>query len=187
MNRVTLSIGLLFILVIATNLPDWLADEDITPQTETETAWQPNYQASEMLSTLFDKDGRLSHQVFATKMEHFDMLGFTLFKQPQYTIFVASQTSPWQVSAKDGTLYEDNRIQLENNVEIRNQDEQGFARTIRTDFMEINVIDKTMESDQPVQIFGQHYVINSNGFRANLTTQQYELLDHVQTIYQPQP
>ncbi|WP_158771346.1 LPS export ABC transporter periplasmic protein LptC [Paraglaciecola sp. L1A13] len=187
MNRLTLSIGGLFLLVIATNLPDWLAEEDMIPQTETETAWQPNYQASEMLSTLFDKDGRLSHQVFASKMEHFEMLGFTLFKQPQYTIFVESQASPWQVSAKDGTLYEDNRIQLENNVEIRNQDEQGFASTIRTDFIEINLIDKTMESDQPVQIFGQHYVINSNGLKANLSTQQYELLDHVQTIYQPRP
>ena len=96
MNRVTLSIGLLFLLVIAINLPDWLADEDLIPQTETESAWQPNYQASEMLSTLFDKDGGLSHQVFATKMEHFDLLGFTLFKEPQYTIFVESQTAPWQ-------------------------------------------------------------------------------------------
>lgn len=187
MNRVTLSIALLFVLVVATNLPQWLSEDEIIPVSETETAWQPNYQASEMLSTLFDTKGNISHQVYASKMEHFELLGFTLFKQPQYTIFVATQQTPWQVSANEGTLYETNRIQLENGVEIRNQDEQGFARSIRTEFMEVDLLDKTMESDQPVQIYGQHYVINSNGFTANLTTQQYELLNHVQTVYQPRP
>lgn len=187
MNRVTLSIGLLFILVVATNLPQWLSEEENIPLTETETAWQPNYQASEMLSTLFNAQGNISHQVFASKMEHFELLGFTLFKQPQYTIFVTTQQTPWQVSANEGTLYDTNRIQLENSVEIRNQDEQGFARIIRTEFMEVDLLDKTIQSDQPVQIYGQHYVINSNGFTANLTTQQYELLNHVQTVYQPRP
>lgn len=187
MNRITLSIGILFILVLLTNLPQWLTEEQIIPVTETESAWQPNYQASEMLSTLFDDNGNISHQVYASKMEHFELLGFTLFKQPQYTIFVATQQTPWQVSAGEGTLYDTNRIQLENSVEIRNQDDKGFARTIRTDFIEIDLLEKTMQSDQQVQIFGQDYVINSNGFTANLTTQQYELLNHVQTVYQPRP
>ena len=40
-------------------------------------------------------------------------------------------------------------------------------------------------SDQPVKIQGQNYVINSNGFTADLETQQYEFKDHVQTVYEP--
>ena len=42
-----------------------------------------------------------------------------------------------------------------------------------------------MASDEPVEIRGLRYVINSNGFNANLRTQEYELIDHVQTIYSP--
>ncbi|MFT6777106.1 MAG: lipopolysaccharide export system protein LptC, partial [Paraglaciecola sp.] len=48
-----------------------------------------------------------------------------------------------------------------------------------------NLADKTMYSDQPVEIVGPNYVINSNGFTASLETQRYELLDHVKTVYQP--
>jgi lipopolysaccharide export system protein LptC len=42
-----------------------------------------------------------------------------------------------------------------------------------------------MNSDQYVSIIGPNYVVNSNGFKANLETQQYELFDHVKTVFQP--
>ena len=139
-----------------------------------------------MLSTLYDEEGKINHQVFADKMEHFESLGFTLFKQPKYTIFVNAQ-KPWIVQAAEGTLYEDNRIQFENDVEITRVDEQGFLQTIRTNFIEVDLTDKTLFSDQAVEITGQNYVINSNGMTASLETLKYELNDHVQTVYQPRP
>ena len=93
--------------------------------------------------------------------------------------------SPWEVTATEGTLYNNELIQLENNVVIENQSVDDFVRTIRTAFIEINLYTKQMTSDQPVEIRGLQYVINSNGFNANLRTQEYELIDHVQTIYSP--
>lgn len=185
MNRITISIGILFVLILAVYVPGWF---DTTPEQKTvsdEESWQPNYQARNLRSTLYNDEGKISHQVFATKMEHYQLLGFTLFSQPQYTIFVADQDNPWQVFAKEGTLYEDNRIQLETDVEIRSLDEQGFVQTIKTQFLEVNLVDKTMMSDQPVEINGKDFVVNSNGFTANLITQKYELIDHVQTQYAP--
>ncbi|MFT4994719.1 MAG: lipopolysaccharide export system protein LptC [Paraglaciecola sp.] len=186
MNRITISIAVLFILVLAVNLPSWMADEHIAPKEQTEAAWLPNYQASTMLSTLYHEDGTINHQVFAHKMEHFELLGFTLFKSPRYTIFLKAQ-EPWMVQASEGTLYEDNRIQFENDVEITRVDEEGFVQTIRTHFIEVDLSDKTLFSDQAVEITGQNYVINSNGLTANLETLKYELIDHVQTVYQPLP
>jgi len=186
MNRITISIALLFILVLAVNLPSWMADENVAPKAQTEAAWLPNYQATTMLSTLYDEEGKINHQVFARKMEHFELLGFTLFKQPQYTIFLKAQ-QPWMVRAGEGTLYEDNRIQFENDVEITRVDEEGFVQTIRTHFIEVDLSEKTLFSDQAVEITGQNYVINSNGLTANLETLKYELIDHVQTVYQPPP
>ena len=184
MNRVTLCIGVLFILALALSLPSWLAEEEVEINSQTEDAWIPNYQASKMRSTLYDKLGQINHQVFAQEMENFDLLGFTLFKQPEYLLF-AQSLHPWKIDAYEGTLYEDQRIQFETNVEITSLDKEGYVRVIRTNFVEVNLANKTMYSDQAVEIVGPNYVINSNGFTASLETQKYELLDHVKTVYQP--
>ena len=184
MNRVTLSIVILFALALALSLPGWLKEEESKVDIQTEEAWIPNYQASKMRSTLYDNLGRINHQVFAQEMEHFDLLGFTLFKQPNYLLFAQSLT-PWKVDAQEGTLYEDQRIQFETDVEITSLDEQGYIQIIRTHFVEVDLTNKTMYSDQAVEIVGPNYIINSNGFTASFETQKYELLDHVKTVYQP--
>jgi lipopolysaccharide export system protein LptC len=184
MSRITLCISGLFVLALALSLPGWMATEEVNLESQTEEAWIPNYQATKMRSTLYDKSGQINHQVFAQKMENFDLLGFTLFKQPNYLLF-AQSLHPWRVDAQEGTLYEDQRIQFETNVEITSLDEHGYIQVIRTNFVEVNLAEKTMYSDQPVEIVGPNYVINSNGFTANLETQRYELLDHVKTVYQP--
>lgn len=185
MNRITISILLLFILVLAIYAPGWLSpEEEETPSLQDE-ATRPNYQARNMRSTFYNEKGEINHLVYAQKMEHYQLLGFTLFEMPQYTIFVANQSQPWQLDAEEGTLYDSDIIRLERDVEIRTLDEQGFVQTIRTEFLEVNLNDKTMMSDQTVEILGQNFVINSNGFTADLETQQYELKDHVQTVYAP--
>ncbi|WJG08864.1 LPS export ABC transporter periplasmic protein LptC [Aliiglaciecola sp. LCG003] len=185
MSRITISIGLLFLLVLLIYVPSWMSADPQNTNETNEESWRPNYQARNMRSTLYNEFGEINHQVFALKMEHYQLLGFTLFSQPRYTIYVADQQNPWHVEATEGTLYDDNRIQLETDVEIRSLDESGFIQTIKTQFLEINLGDKTMMSDQPVQINGKNFVVMSNGFSANLATQEYELKDHVQTQYAP--
>ena len=118
-------------------------------------------------------------------MEHYDQLGIVLFQQPRYTLYSDNAKAPWEVTAVEGTLYNNELIQLENNVLIENQSQDDFVRTIQTAFIENNLNSKQMASDEPVEIRGLRYVINSNGFNANLRTQEYELIDHVQTIYSP--
>tara|TARA_R110002167_G_scaffold8206_13_gene38151 strand:- start:10179 stop:10745 length:567 start_codon:yes stop_codon:yes gene_type:complete len=184
MNRVTLCISLLFLLALGLSIPNWLNEEEIKPKAQTEEAWVPNYQALTMRSTLYDKEGKMSQQVSAEKMEHFDLLGFTLFKRPEYKLF--SETGlPWNITANEGTLYDDQRLQFETDVQISGVDDDNLAQKVNTQFVEINLSDKTMSSDQYVNITGPNYVINSNGFKANLETQQYELFDHVKTVFQP--
>tara|TARA_R110000868_G_scaffold56326_3_gene174366 strand:- start:2852 stop:3418 length:567 start_codon:yes stop_codon:yes gene_type:complete len=184
MNRVTLCIALLFILALGLSLPNWLAEEEAKPKVKTEEAWVPNYQARTMRSTVYNKEGRINHQVFAEKMEHFDLLGFTLFKRPEYSLF-AQAGAPWKINAKEGTLYDDQRLQFETDVVVIGETDDGLQQKVTTNFVEINLNAKTMTSDQYVNIAGPNYVINSNGFKANLETQQYELLDHVKTVFQP--
>lgn len=186
MNRITWSIALVFTIVLALYMPILFEDDEQLNIDEANIELVPNYQAVNLKSKLFNKDGRLSHQVAADKMEHYDALGFAVFQNPVYTLYL-DNGDPWQVTAGEGTLYANNRIQLENNVKIVNVRSQAYITQITTDYIEINLIDKTLSSDQKVTISGLNYELQSIGIFGNLTTQQYEFKEHVQTVFNPVP
>ncbi|MBU2977688.1 LPS export ABC transporter periplasmic protein LptC [Alteromonas sp. C1M14] len=185
MNRLGISICALFVLALMLYVPLWMEEDDPLKQNAGSDALRPAYKAKNLTTTIFNSDGKLNHEVFAVSMEHYDQLGFVLFSQPKYTVFVEEGEAPWQVTAVEGTLYDNDLIQLEGNVVIKSLNEDDFIRTITTEFIKVNLDDKTMISDQPVAIRGVQTVIKSNGFNANISTQQYELIDHVQTVYSP--
>ena len=185
LNRLGLSISALFVLALLLYLPVWMQEEPETQERQNIDALQPAYKARNLTTTFYDENGNRNHQIFATSMEHYDELGFVLFQQPEYTVYLEQQTSSWQVTAKEGTLYNNDLIQLDSDVVIKCLNEDAFVSTISTEFIEINLDTQKMVSDQPVVIRGTPYTINSNGFKADLETQEYELIDHVQTIYSP--
>ena len=185
MNRLGISISALFVMALLMYLPVWMAEEQAPAKKAGADALRPAYKAKNLTTTLYNEEGKLNHEVFAASMEHYDQLGFVLFDQPKYTVYVNDDEAPWQVTADEGTLYNDDLIQLEDNVLIKSLNPEEFIQTITTNFIKVNLDDKTMTSDQPVDIRGVQTIIKSNGFTANLRTQQYELIDHVQTIYSP--
>ncbi|MBT3133677.1 LPS export ABC transporter periplasmic protein LptC [Alteromonas sp. ALT199] len=184
-NRLGLSISALFILAMLMYIPTWMEEQPETKGSNENDALKPAYKAKNLTTTLYNQDGELNHRVFAESMEHYDQLGFVLFQQPKYTLYTENATSPWVVTAQEGTLYNNELIQLENNVVIENQTSDDFVKSLSTEYIQINLDTKQMTSDQPVEILGTQYLILSNGFNANLRTQEYELLDHVQTTYSP--
>ncbi|WP_100656668.1 LPS export ABC transporter periplasmic protein LptC [Alteromonas flava] len=185
MNRLGYSISALFILALATYIPTWLKEDSVSTVGNEEDAYKPTYQAKNLRSAIYDESGKLSHRIFAQQMEHFEQLGFVYFKQPQYTIYMEDEETPWQVTAEEGTLYDDNRIQLERNVTIRSLSDDEFVKTIATEFLQIDLTTKIMTSDQAVTIVGEDYQIQSDGLNADLTNKTYELQQHVQTVYSP--
>ncbi|MDY6977509.1 MAG: LPS export ABC transporter periplasmic protein LptC [Pseudomonadota bacterium] len=184
-NRLGLSISALFILALLMYVPTWMEEQPETQGSSQNDALKPAYKAKNLTTTLYNQDGELNHKVFAESMEHYDQLGFVLFQQPKYTLYTESATSPWVVTAREGTLYNNELIQLEDSVVIENKTSDDFVKSLTTEYIQINLDTKQMTSDQPVEILGTQYLILSNGFNANLRTQEYELLDHVQTTYSP--
>lgn len=184
-NRLTLSISALFVLALLMYLPTWLEEETTPANDKKADALRPAYKAKNITTTLFNSQGELNHQVFAVSMEHYDQLGFVLFGQPRYTVYLGEDKSPWNVTALEGTLYNNEVIQLDSNVVISSVENRDFIQQVKTEFLEINLNSKNMNSDQPVQIIGEQFLTISNGFNGNLQTQQYELTDHVQTTYSP--
>jgi lipopolysaccharide export system protein LptC len=184
MSRLKWSIAIIFTAVLFLYLPILLEDEEKGMTENKDLELIPNYQAVNLNSQLYDKQGRLSHQMVAQRMEHYEALGFAVFHNPVYTLYL-DDGMPWQVTAGEGTLYTNNKIQLEKDVKIVNLREQEYIKQITTEYIEIDLTEKTLSSDQKVTISGLNYEVNSIGVFGNLTTQQYEFTDHVQTRFNP--
>lgn len=184
MNRISYSIAFIFTVVLILYLPILLEKEESPVVNNQGSDLIPNYSAKNLNSKLYDKSGKLSHRVVAEKMEHYDRLGFAVFDNPVYTIYL-DNGDPWQITAEEGVLYDNNRIQLEKNVKIVNLQSDEYVKQITTEFIEINLSDKTLSSDQLVNISGIDYTVQSIGLFGDLATQQYELKEHVQTQFFP--
>ncbi|QCZ94498.1 LPS export ABC transporter periplasmic protein LptC [Salinimonas iocasae] len=184
MSRLRLSIGALFVLVLLVYFPIWISEPDKSVQSQGNTALKPAYTAKNLTTTLYDGEGKLNHQVFAKRMEHYDQLDFVLFEEPEYTVYMDGGQTPWQVTANEGTLYNNNLIELEADVTVTSSQNE-FLKSIKTEFIRINLEDKTLSTEQPVVVRGVEFVVDSNGLKGNLRSQEYELNNHVQTVYSP--
>jgi len=184
MNRIGWSIALIFTAVALLYLPILFGEKDEPENDANSLSVVPNYQAVNLNSMLYDKEGKLSHQVVADKMEHYEDLGFAIFENPVYTLYLDGG-EPWRVTAAEGTLNDNNSIELEKNVKIVNLRSQEYVKQITTEYIKINLQDKTLYSDQLVEISGVDYTVKSIGLNGNLSTQQYELTQHVQTQFNP--
>ncbi|MDC8830066.1 LPS export ABC transporter periplasmic protein LptC [Alteromonas gilva] len=185
MSRLGLIIAGLFILAASLYLPTFLTEEPVVLPDQDVLALSPTYKARNLTTTLFNEEGLRIHQVFSSSMENYEQLGFILFQKPQYTVYQDADEPPWQVVAAEGTLYDNNVIQLEKNVDIVSQNPADFVQRVTTDYLEIDLDTQTMVSEASVEISGPNFIILSNGLRANLKHKTYELNDHVQTTYQP--
>lgn len=184
MSRISWSIVLVFFAVAVLYLPILFGDKEAPQENNDLLSVVPNYQAVNLNSKLYDKEGRLSHQVVADKMEHYEDLGFAVFDNPVYTLYL-DDGEPWQVTATEATLTNDNTIKLEKNVKIINLRSQEYVKQITTEYIRINLLDKTLFSDQMVEISGVDYTVTSMGLVGDLITQQYELNNHVRTQFNP--
>ena len=138
-NRLGVSISALFILAMLMYLPTWMEEEPEITGSQQSDALKPAYKAKNLTTTLYNQEGQLNHKVFATSMEHYDQLGFVLFQQPKYTLYTENASSPWVVTAQEGTLYNNELIQLENSVVIENQTSDDFVKSLSTEYIQINL------------------------------------------------
>lgn len=142
----------------------------------------PTYRAENLTSQRYADDGTLSHKVFAKVMEQYDSLGFMVFEYPQYTIYLNAD-SPYKVTADVGTLFTNNIIRLERNIQINSLNDTDFIQQITSEFIEIDLNTNTMYSDREVLMTGMEFSMLSEGFHANMHTKKFNLTGHVKTIF----
>lgn len=189
MNKRTLLILILVIAVAGVVLwrPLFIGDEDEVPDlTDQDT---PDFIAEGLRTRIFETDGRLAHQLFADRMEHFSLSGLTRLTNPEYVSFLseAPETAgnQWEITAENGYFYNDESLLLETNVLIRNLSGQGYIQRIETQQLDIDLQAQLLYTEAPVTILGARFEMRGNGLQIDLEAQQVKLVEHVQTIYYP--
>ncbi|MFY8300528.1 LPS export ABC transporter periplasmic protein LptC [Pseudoalteromonas sp. SS15] len=151
---------------------------------EEESIATPDYVATDLKQTKYSEAGIRNYLVEANKMELYQQLGFSHFTSPTFTLFNGPQN--WQLSANEATLYENNMLILEGDVKALNLTEGAMISQISADHIQVDIIQRSMRSDLPVEIVGPHLNIKGQGLNADLNTEIIELINHTRTIYYDQ-
>ena len=78
---------LLVLILTGTAAYLWFEPTDSNDALQTDQELMPDYIAQNITRRLFDSDGYLVDSVSAQRLEHFELLGFTQFEKPVYTLY----------------------------------------------------------------------------------------------------
>ncbi len=146
-------------------------------------AIQPDFTAQGLVLRVYAEDGQLAHKISADEMTHFSPIKLTELERPVYVVTTSDRTSQWQVVAEAGSFYDDKNLVLERGVRIAKLNTSDFMERAETSYLVIDTTLETMETDQPVTLYGRDFVVRGEGLQADLRAQTLELTKHVQTIY----
>lgn len=190
MNQRTLFIiGLVAIIATLVLWQPWQS-EQVAPSSDTPRQVMPDFTAENLVSQVFDAKGQLTHRIQASQMAHFSQRKLTELESPIYATYLNSvgdedTAELWQVTAIEGRLYDDEKLELIAEVEVTNLSGIGYIRHIELSDLTIDLVSQTMFSESPVIISGPQFTIRGIGLKIDIETQQLELNKHVETIYYP--
>lgn len=199
MTRTTFLTFLILILgVMSYGILEWRQSK-IVPDENIESKLTPDFIAEALKTDIYTKSGQLSHVIIADRMEHYANLDVTHFELPNYTLYPQnnsdnnqennSQASssknalPWNISAKEATLYKNNRVILNHRVHLSATDENSLIRDIHCKYLELDLNTNIISSDQTVMVQGKDFTMYGSGLIIDLNTKQMTLTEHVRTIY----
>ena len=146
---------------------------------------KPDFTAQGLETRLFESEGSLAHQLNAEAMAHYLQIGLTELTQPTYTVYTNDDLATWQISAAQGTFYDDQTLILERGVEIKSLQPDTAIERVMTDYLVIDMVAETMRTDYPVTLFGPQLTIRGDGLKADLYAEKMELNRHVKTVFEP--
>lgn len=177
--------GSLIIFVLATiiyGLTEWRnANQKTTDIISGELT--PDFIAESLKSAIYNQAGRLSHEIEASRMEHYTELEFTQFELPNYTLYPKNSNSPWQVKAKEATLYNNNRVILTNTVRITSTEPDALIQKVHSRALELDLNTNIISSVEEVIVYGKNFTMYGSGLIIDLNTTKMTLTQHEKTTY----
>lgn len=174
---------LLVMLLTATAAYLWFEPADNSDALQTDQELLPDYVAQNITRRMFGSDGYLIDSVSAQRLEHFELLGFTQFEKPVYTLYNKEHLPSWQASSQYAVWFPQDKIILEQQVRIDNLQHNELIEHLETDTLEMLFPDNRLQNNQPVLIQGRGFYIKGSGIKADLTSKTFQLIQHEQTVY----
>ena len=173
---------LVLIVCAAAGFYSWQQMDQQPDKTLQDQDSQPDYVALDLTRMLYDEEGHLSDLIRAQRMEHFERFGFLQFEYPIYTIY-QEKVPLWQVTSEQAVLYPDDKLILEQRVELRNMSADPLFTRIETNAVELLFSNHLLQSNEQVRIYGLGFQITGHGMIADLAAQNIELKHHTKTVY----
>jgi len=207
MTRINLlTLAVLLLSAMTYGIIEWRYSQ-VIPSENIDRELIPDFIAEALKSDVYTESGQLSHTIVADRMEHYAKLEVTHFELPNYTLFPKSNpvknpkgeksliadalansapkkvNHPWKLSAKEATLYKNNRVILNHRVHLRATDENSLIQEIHCKYLELDLNTNIISSDQTVVVQGKDFTMYGSGLIIDLNTKQMTLTEHVRTIY----
>ena len=144
-------------------------------------ALTPDFIAESLKSAIYNKQGTLSHEIEADRMEHYTERELTKFELPNYTLYPKNSSAPWQVKAKEATLYNNNRVILKNAVRITSTEPDAHIQAVHSKALALDLNTNIISSVEDVIVYGKNFTMHGSGLIINLNTTQMTLTQHEKT------
>ncbi|WP_299490126.1 LPS export ABC transporter periplasmic protein LptC [uncultured Shewanella sp.] len=183
MSRVSIAIALLFgtAIILYWQVQSKKEDQSLN----VDISQRPDYIVEDLSGVEYNKLGLVSSRVSAKHMEHYDSTNMTYFTEPVYFIYPDNQQGKWRIRANKGTLNKvTGKVTLENNVIIDSLSPEQPVKTVKTDFLELDLNTKIMTSNKHIYITGVDFTIEGKGLYADLNTQTVKLTSQVEGTYE---
>jgi len=188
-----LALFTLLLGALAYGVIEWRSAK-VIPGENIEKELTPDFIAEALKSEIYTPLGQLSHSVVADRMEHYANLEVTHFELPNYILYPTNNNQltkastkkknyPWKLSAKEATLYKNNRVILNHRVHLMATDESSLIQEIHCKYLELDLNTNIISSEQTVMVQGRDFTMYGSGLIIDLNTKQMTLTEHVRTIY----
>jgi len=205
-----LALSILLLAAMTYGIIEW-RNSQVMPNGSIDRELTPDFIAEALKSNIYTASGQLSHAIIADRMEHYAALEVTHFELPNYTLFPTNPSTkhslnaslstedasgstlpnsrpqkvnyPWKLSAKEATLYKNNRVILNHRVHLKATDKDSLIQEIHCKYLELDLNTNIISSDQTVMVQGKDFTMYGSGLIIDLNTKQMTLTEHVRTIY----
>lgn len=144
---------------------------------------EPDYIATDLTRTVYDKSGQRIQKLTAKKMTFFKHNHQAEFQSPLLILLSMENKGRWRISSQSGIMYNDQYLVLKKQVSAINLTLTDPIERISGEHIEIDTSNSTMYSQYPVNLYGDGIIISGSEMTADLNKEQIELKKHAKTLY----
>lgn len=134
----------------------------------------------------YDETGRLTTRFRSPRIEQFESSNETVMNSPRATLYGEEGNPPWQVQATEGHFFEaDQLVHLTGAVKVTREAENGRPLTLTTTELTVNNADRTVYTDEPVELTDTVGQTRAIGMKAWIDDRILELNSQVEGHYEP--